>query len=105
MTSQLNGKIFLADERGCNENNWYRSYRTFCFENYINEHKMPFENLRVLNDETLAAGRHMHIEAEEETYVMLLPIVGTIACKVDNTSERLITAGQLFISCLNKNTS
>ena len=69
MTSQLKGKIFLADEHGCSETDWYRSYRTFNFENYLNEHKTPSAICRFLNDETLAAGKHMRIKVEEETYV------------------------------------
>jgi hypothetical protein len=42
MVQQNKGKIFLADERGHNEMDWFRSFNTFNFGQYQLDHKTPF---------------------------------------------------------------
>jgi len=78
MIPQTRGKIFLADERGHNEVSWYRSYNTFNFGRYQNEYKTPIGNLYVLNDDTLAPGGSIRMGVEEDSGVILLPMVGAI---------------------------
>jgi hypothetical protein len=53
MIPQSKGKIYLAEERGLNETDWFRSYNTFNFGKYQHEFKKPFSSLYVLNEDTL----------------------------------------------------
>ncbi len=78
MIPQTKGKIFLADERGHNEVSWYRSYNTFNFGRYQNEYKTPIGSLYVLNDDTLAPGGSIRMGVEDNTCMVLLPMVGAI---------------------------
>jgi hypothetical protein len=84
-------QIYLNDTRGKHELNWFRSFHTFNFGNYHNEHRKPLGSLYVLNDDTLAGGRSYEMETEEHTQVLVLPVVGAVTC-----NDTLIHAGQLL---------
>lgn len=90
MVPQSKGKIFLAAERGLNELSWFRSYNTFNFGKYYNEHKLPFGALYVLNEDTLAGGRSITMQVEEPSDIILFPVVGAICLEED-----IIHAGQM----------
>lgn len=98
MTRQSKAKIFLADERGCNETDWFRSYNTFNFGRYYKEHKQAFNNLYVLNDDTLSGGCRLDINVDENSLLLLLPVVGAVSFKDTSGNENTIHAGQLHIS-------
>ena len=65
MIHQPKAKMFLAEQRGLNETNWFRSQHTFNFGKYFSEHKRPFGDLYVVNDEALDAGRSISMCIEE----------------------------------------
>ncbi|MBS1563224.1 MAG: pirin family protein [Bacteroidetes bacterium] len=94
MVPQSNGKMFLADERGLNEMEWFRSYNTFNFGRYQHEHKTPFGALYVLNEDVLAEGCSMTMEVEEDTYIILIPVVGAVAWKTIHNEGGIAEAGQ-----------
>ena len=102
MMNRAKAKIFLADERGLNETDWSRSQPTFNFVNYFNEHKQPFGDLYVLNDEVLDAGRSLTICTEEFSVVILLPVIGAIGFKDSSGKENLIVAGQIQMLTVEK---
>ena len=95
MIPQSKGKIYLSDERGRNEMNGFRTYNTFNFGRYYNEHKTPFGDLYVLNEDTLAPGKCLRMEIEEPTDVILLPIVGAISIFDANGHDSRLQAGQV----------
>jgi hypothetical protein len=94
--NQPKAKIFLADKRGCNETDRFRSYSTFNFGEYFNEYKHPFGNLYGLNDNTIAAGHAVSLRVEKNSCVLLLPVVGTILCKTKGYLS-IVNTGQLQI--------
>jgi redox-sensitive bicupin YhaK (pirin superfamily) len=102
MIRQTKGKMFLADERGLNETEWFRSRNTFNFGKYFNEHKDPFGNLYVVNDDTLDGGRSLRMTIEEHSYVILVPVAGAIAYKDNLGNQNLIAAGQIQVLDLAK---
>ena len=102
MIRQTKGKMFLADERGLNETEWFRSWNTFNFGKYFNEHKDPFGNLYVVNDDTLDGGRSLRMIIEEHSYVILVPVAGAIAYKDNLGNQNLIAAGQIQVLDLAK---
>jgi quercetin 2,3-dioxygenase len=102
MIMQSTAKMFLADERGLNETAWFRSWNTFNFGKYQQEHKQPVGNMYVLNDDTLDGGKSLSMLIEEYSYVILLPVVGAIAYKDSTGNASLIAAGQIQLFTLAK---
>ena len=98
MNQQLKAKIFLADERVCIETERYRSYKTFSSVNDGNRNKQPFDDLYVLDDNTLAPGSSVNATMEESSYVFLLPVVGVVSYRDSFCNTGTVTAGQLKVS-------
>lgn len=90
-------QIFLADQRGCSETTWFRSFHGFNFGNYQAESREPFGVMTVLNDETLAGQNHISMTVEENTTVVLLPIVGDLVFKNSLGEDGFIEAGQVQV--------
>jgi redox-sensitive bicupin YhaK (pirin superfamily) len=86
--------IHLGDNRGHLEGEWMRSRMSFNFGNYKAEHREPFGSLQVFNEDTLAAGKSLHMLVEENTEVIIIPLVGTISFKDDKENETYIHPGQ-----------
>lgn len=94
--------MYLADARGCNEVNWFRRYNTFTSGNDGTEYADAFDDLYLLNDYTLAGGRSVSVNVDESSYVILLPVVGAMAMKVDPGCQVIIEPGRLHIVYLPK---
>jgi len=105
MIPQSKGKIFLSEERGLHEMEWFRSYNTFNFGKYYNEHKTPFGGLYVLNEDTLAGSRGFRMEVEEDSYIILIPVVGAVTYKDSAGHVGLVEAGQAQLLYVRKGSS
>ena len=102
---QGKAKIYLQEERGLQQADWFRSYYTFNFGNYFNQHKHPFGRLYVLNEDTLAGGRTLNMRAEEDSFVMLLPVTGAIKITDPQGLRQMIHPGCVQVFRASKNDS
>ncbi|MCB9893258.1 MAG: pirin family protein [Planctomycetes bacterium] len=66
--------IRKASERGHVRHGWLNTWHTFSFADYLDSRHVRFRNLRVMNEDTIAAhngfGMHPHRDMEIVTYVM-----------------------------------
>jgi quercetin 2,3-dioxygenase len=92
---QGRAKIYLHEERGLGQADWFRSFYTFNFGNYFNQHRHPFGRLYVLNEETVAGGRTMKMQVEEDSFVMLLPVTGAIKITDPKGQRQMIHPGRV----------
>ena len=102
---QGKAKIYLHEERGLQQADWFRSYYTFNFGNYFNPHKHPFGRLYVLNEDTLAGGRTLKMQVEEDSFVMLLPVTGAIKITDPQGLRQMIHPGRVQVFRALKNDS
>jgi len=94
----IKGKIFLADDRGVNQTNWYRSFNTFNFGKYQLESKKPFGNLVLLNDDEIDSSRSVSMLVEEDFYVMILPVAGAVIYTDNMNGSETVAAGQVLLT-------
>jgi len=87
-------KIFLANERGRIETSLFRSLHTFCFGNYQLASKAAFGPLYLLNDDSLAGGQTISHTVEEDSDLLLIPLVGTIQYRDSLENDLLISPGE-----------
>ncbi len=97
MMTQTEATIFLADQRGCSQSDWFRSYHSFNFGYYQAENREPFGALRIFNDDTLAGEKSLTMQVDEDTDVILLPLVGAIEYKNSVGEPGFLEAGQVQI--------
>ncbi|MCP1381709.1 pirin family protein [Runella salmonicolor] len=95
--TQIEATIFLADQRGCSQTDWFRSFHGFNFGAYHSEHRQPFGRLRVFNDDTLAAQKSLKMQVDENTEVILMPLVGAIEYRDSLGETGFVEAGQVRI--------
>lgn len=87
--------IYLGDNRGHVENEWMRSLITFNFGSYKAVNREPFGSLQVFNEDTLAAGQRIKMVLEQNTAVIIIPLVGTILFTDERGNETYIDPGQV----------
>lgn len=95
--TQIEATIFLAEQRGCSQTDWFRSFHGFNFGAYHSEHRQPFGRLKVFNDDTLAAEKSLRMQIDENTEVILLPLVGAIEYRNSLGEAGFVEAGQVQI--------
>lgn len=86
-------ELRLAEDRGRADHGWLRSAHSFSFASYYNPDRMAFEDLRVINDDWVAAGAgfppHPHQDFEIFSYVLS----GTIEHKDSMGNGSQVSAG------------
>jgi len=103
MIKQSKAKIFLAEERAVVETNSFRTMDTFSQANSFTQNRLPFGPLYRLCDDTLAPGVSLEQVADDNSYLILLPVTGALSVTGNDTTETIVGAGEIAVFGINKN--
>ena len=70
--------LHKADSRGLADHGWLLSRHTFSFANYYNPDRIHFGALRVLNDDTVEAGRGFDTHPHDNMEIISIPLEGDL---------------------------
>ena len=89
--------LHKANTRGHAQHGWLDSWHTFSFANYHNPERIHFGTLRVLNDDTVAAGmgfgRHPHDNME----IISIPLEGDLEHGDNMGTSQVIKQGDVQV--------
>ncbi len=86
-----------ANSRGHANHGWLNSYHSFSFANYHNPERMNFGTLRVLNDDTVAAGRGFGTHPHKNMEIISIPLQGDLKHMDDMGNATVIKQGDIQV--------
>ena len=86
-----------SNTRGHTDHGWLNSYHSFSFGNYYNPERMNFGTLRVLNDDTVAAGRGFGAHPHKNMEIISIPLEGNLQHMDDMGNSTIIKAGDIQV--------
>ncbi|MGV9003133.1 pirin family protein [Flavobacterium sp.] len=74
-----NSVIHKANTRGNANHGWLNAYHSFSFANWHNPERIQFGVLRVLNDDTIGAGKGFGTHPHDNMEIITIPLEGDLA--------------------------
>ncbi len=93
----MNTVIHRAETRGSANHGWLNSHHTFSFANYHNRERMNFGVLRVLNDDTVAAGMGFGTHPHDNMEIISIPLEGDLEHKDSMGNVAVIKEGDVQV--------
>ncbi|HMP93466.1 MAG TPA: pirin family protein [Phnomibacter sp.] len=89
--------LHLAATRGHANHGWLNSYHTFSFGSYYDANRMQFGALRVLNDDTVAAGMGFSTHPHQNMEIISIPTFGDLRHRDSMGNEAIIKQGDIQV--------
>lgn len=89
--------LHKADSRGHANHGWLKTYHTFSFASYYNPERIHFGALRVLNDDTIAAGEGFGTHPHDNMEIITIPLFGGLEHKDSMGNAGIIKSGDLQV--------
>ena len=89
--------LHTADSRGHASHGWLNSYHSFSFAEYHNPEKVHFGALRVLNDDTVAAGMGFGKHPHDNMEIVSIPLYGDLQHSDSTGRNEIIRQGDVQI--------
>jgi redox-sensitive bicupin YhaK (pirin superfamily) len=92
-------KVILhkANSRGHADHGWLNAYHSFSFASWYNSERIQFGMLRVLNDDTVAAGMGFGTHPHDNMEIITIPLEGDLAHKDSMGNESTIKTGDVQV--------
>lgn len=92
-----NTVLHKADTRGNANHGWLISRHTFSFANYYDPERMHFGALRVLNDDTVEAGKGFGTHPHDNMEIISIPLEGDLEHKDSMGNVSVIKHGDIQV--------
>ncbi|MBF2709561.1 pirin family protein [Flavobacterium soyangense] len=92
-----NTVLHQADTRGIADLGWLNSHHTFSFSHYYNSERMNFGVLRVLNDDTVAAGMGFGTHPHQNMEIISIPLEGDLEHQDSMGNKTVIKSGDIQV--------
>jgi quercetin 2,3-dioxygenase len=92
-----NTVLHKANTRGNASHGWLQSFHTFSFGSYHNPERMNFGVLRVLNDDTVAAGMGFGTHSHSNMEIISIPLEGDLEHKDSMGNATVIQNGDIQV--------
>jgi len=89
--------IHKADSRGHADHGWLNAYHSFSFAGYYDPERIQFGALRVLNDDTVAAGMGFGTHPHDNMEIITIPLEGDLAHKDSMGNTEIIKFGDVQV--------
>lgn len=89
--------LHKAQSRGFANHGWLQSYHTFSFASYFNQARVHFGALRVLNDDTVAAGMGFGTHPHDNMEIISIALEGDLEHKDSMGNVAVIKAGDIQV--------
>ncbi|MFD1820099.1 hypothetical protein SAMN04515674_10382 [Pseudarcicella hirudinis] len=93
----MNKVIHRSDTRGIADHGWLKAAHTFSFAGYHNPERVHFGALRVLNDDSIAAGMGFSTHPHDNMEIITIPLKGDLEHKDTTGRQEVIRSGDVQI--------
>ncbi|HTF03450.1 MAG TPA: pirin family protein [Bacteroidia bacterium] len=87
--------VHQAETRGHANHGWLNAYHSFSFASYYNPERTHFGVLRVLNDDTIAAGMGFGTHPHDNMEIITIPLEGALEHKDSMGNTAVINSGNV----------
>lgn len=92
-----NTVLHKANTRGHADHGWLNAYHSFSFASWYNPERVQFGTLRVLNDDTVAAGMGFGTHPHDNMEIITIPLEGDLAHKDSMGNAATIKTGDVQV--------
>jgi redox-sensitive bicupin YhaK (pirin superfamily) len=89
--------LHKANTRGHADHGWLNAYHSFSFASWYNPDRVQFGTLRVLNDDTIAAGMGFGTHPHDNMEIITIPLEGDLAHKDSMGNTEVIKNGDVQV--------
>ncbi len=89
--------LHKAASRGHADHGWLNAYHSFSFASWYNPERVQFGMLRVLNDDTVAAGMGFGMHPHDNMEIITIPLEGDLAHKDSMGNAATIKTGDVQV--------
>jgi len=90
-------RLFPKDQRGTANHGWLQANFSFSFGNFYNPELVQFGMLRVLNDDTIAAGTGFGTHPHDNMEIVTIPLEGGLTHKDSMGNEATVRFGEVQV--------
>lgn len=92
-----NTVLHKANDRGHADHGWLNAYHSFSFASWYNPERVQFGMLRVLNDDTVAAGMGFGTHPHDNMEIITIPLEGDLVHKDSMGNAATIKTGDVQV--------